>query len=662
MTNAIGGIDVRTNSGWWAMIFGILGPLRAAGLSFAPRQRTVLSVLLLEANHVVAVERLVDAVWDTRPPPTAREQIQMAVSVIRRALRDTGLAATVVRQAPGYLVRCAEHDLDLIVFDRLVAQGRRALADEDFTGADDAFRDALALWRGIPMDGTTGRVVDAARTVLTERRLSAVEEHIGLRLRTGGHPGLVDELTALVAAHPFREKLRAQLMTALHHCGRRADALEVYRAGRALLVDELGLDPGKDLVQAERAILSASSPGSHGPRVRAAVPTAPPVVLQSVPIHRPVPRLLPPTSRDFTGRTDTVARIRDLLLPNAQPGARIVAVGGRAWIGKTMLAVHAAHALRESYPDGQLFVRLGGSTADPLETGDVLVRFLRALGVGTVPAGVDERAEVYRDLTADRRLLVVLDDAADERQVGPLLPGGPDCGVIVTSRRRLAALAGALHVDMAPLTMRQSTDLLTSMIGSERAGAQPRAIRRLAEVCEGDPIVLRLAGARLASRPHWPVATQVDRLTGRDDGWRDLGRDLRQAMTESYLRLTPAARCLLRRIGLLGPGSVRIPGRLCGPLLGADPDQADDALAELVDAGLADLRSDAVCQVGGLVVAFARQRLAEEDSPEDGLAATRRIMTARQGPPERGNVVVALPTARAAAARGYGPRAAYADR
>lgn len=639
------------------MIFGILGSLWAGGLSFAPRQRTVLSVLLLEANHAVAVDRLVDAVWDTRPPPTAREQIQMSVSVIRRALRDAGLAATVARQAPGYLVRCAEHDLDLLAFDRLVAKARHALATEDVTGADGAFREALALWRGVPMDGTAGRIVDEARTVLTERRLSAVEEHIDLRVRTGGHPGLVDELTALVAANPFREKLRAQLMTVLHQRGRRADALAAYRAGRALLADELGLDPGKDLVQAERAILSAPSPA---PRV--AVAKAPPPMLRAVPAARPAPRLLPPTSRDFTGRTDTVARIRDLLLPNARPGARIVAVGGRAWIGKTMLAVHAAHLLRESYPDGQLFVRLDGSGAEPLDAANVLVRFLRALGVGTVPVDVEERAEVYRDLTADRRLLVVLDDAADERQVGPLLPGGPDCGVIVTGRRRLALLAGAAHVDVGPLTVRQSTDLLTSVIGAERAGAQAHAIRRLAEVCQGDPIVLRLAGARLASRPHWPVATQVDRLTGRDDGWCELGRDLGPAMTESYARLTPAARCLLRRIGLLGPGGVRMPGRLCGPLLDADPDRADDAMAELVDAGLADLRSDAVCQVGGLVVAFARQRLSEEDSPEDRLAATQRVVTARRRPPERGGVVLALPTARAAAARGHDLRPAYADR
>ncbi|HEY3751127.1 MAG TPA: BTAD domain-containing putative transcriptional regulator [Pseudonocardiaceae bacterium] len=633
------------------MIFGVLGPLRAVGLSFAPRQRTVLAVLLLEANHAVAMDRLVDAVWDTEPPPTAREQIQMAVSVIRRALRATGLAVTVVRQAPGYLLRCAEQDLDLLVFDRLVAQARRALAAEDFTGADDAFREALALWRGTPMEGTTGRVVDAARTILTQRWLSAVEEHVDLRIRSGRHSGLVDELTALVAGNPFREKLRARLMTALHHCGRRADALEVYRAGRVLLADELGLDPGPDLVRAERAILSTPSPG---PRARAA--------LRAVPVHRPVPRLLPPTSRDFTGRADTVARIRDLLLPNGQAGARIVAVGGRAWSGKTMVAVHAAHALRESYPDGQLFVRLGGSAAQPHEAGDVLIRFLQALGVGTVPTGLDERAEVYRDLTADRRLLVVLDDAADEHQVSPLLPGGSDCGMIVTSRRTLAGLAGVAHVGMEPLTIRQSTELLTSMIGAERVAAQPHAIGKLAEMCQGDPIVLRLAGAQLASRPHWPVATQVDRLTGRDEGWRDLGRDLGQAMTESYVRLTSEARCLLRRIGLFGPGGVRISCRLCGPLLDADPDQADDTLAELADAGLVDVRSDAVCRVSGLVVAFARQRLTEEESLQDRLAATRRIVTAGQGSPGQGSVVVALPTARAVAARDYDLRPAYADR
>lgn len=619
------------------MIFRILGPLEVRGLSFAPRQRTVLSMLLLEANQVVAVDRLVDAVWDTRPPSTAREQIQICVSAIRRALSGVGLPDTVVRQTPGYLIRCAEDDLDLLVFRRLVARAREAVAHDDRTGAAATFRDALALWRGTPLDGVNSDVVDAARTTLVDRRISVVEEHVDVQLPLGVSRELVGELVDLVAANPFRERLRAQLMMALHRDGRRAEALEVYRAGRQLLVDELGLEPGEELARVERVILTGAEP-----RPRAA---------ETRPV---VPRLLPPTSRDFTGRAEAVARIRDLLAPaSAGPGIRVVAVDGRAWIGKTMVAVRAAHALREDYPDGQLFVRLGGTDGDPVRPADVLARFLRALGVdgAAVPSGTDERAELYRDLTAERRVLVVLDDASDERQVAPLLPGSPACGVIVTSRRGLTALAGAWHVTVGPLTVGQGAELLTAVIGADRVGAQHRDVRRLAEVCQGEPLALRLAGARLATRPHWPLATQIDRLTAGDDGWRELGRDVEESMTALHRRLTPAACRLLRRTALLGSGGVEFPHRLCAPLLDVPADLADDVLAELVDAGLLEVRrasdGDATCHVGGLVGAYARRRLETDDGPAERRAVLRRVFaTRREHLRDRsGGVVVALPTA-----------------
>ncbi|MCC8250843.1 hypothetical protein LNK82_41980 [Saccharothrix sp. NEAU-S10] len=366
--------------------------------------------------------------------------------------------------------------------------------------------------------------------------------------------------------------------------------------------------------------------------------------------RRAVPHLLPPTSRDFTGRTDLLTRVRDLLAPpTTDPSTRVVAVGGRAWSGKTTLAVHAAHRLRAHYPDGQLFVRLHGAGADPVDPAHALARFLRALGVPdpAIPPSTDERTDLYRDLTADRRVLVVLDDAADERQVAPLLPGSPTCAVIVTSRRGLTTLVGAWHVTTGPLSVGEGARLVTAVIGAERAGAQHDDVLRLAEECRGDPLALRLAGARLAARPHWPVATQTARLTA-GDGWRELARDVEDSLTAPHTRLSPVARRLLRRVGLLGPGPVEFPGALCAPLLETHPDEADDALAELVDAGLLELErapdGGLTCHVGGLVVAFARQREAEHARP-------RRVHAPRPKPDRTTGVVLALPSARASEPR-----------
>lgn len=707
------------------MIFRILGPLDAAGLAFPPRQRAVLAMLLLQANRVVAVDRLVDAVWDTRPPSTAREQIQICVSAIRRALHGAGLPDVVVRQTPGYLIRCREDQLDLLAFDALVTRARLAAAGDDPRAAVADFREALALWRGRPLDGVNGTLVDAARTALADRRISVVEEHVDVQLPLGPRPDLIGELAELVAANPFRERLRAQMMTALHGAGRRAEALDVYQDGRRLLVDELGLEPGEELSRVQRAILAGGDPAAHPDRTPTAAPamsnrSAPASLtpaarpdsgtrsgsgvgsssgVRSGPgagpdsrarpaldarsgsgsspgpgpgsmrgldpgpgpspnpgpgpgavTRRAVPHLLPPTSRDFTGRTDLLTRVRDLLAPpTTDPGTRVVAVGGRAWSGKTALAVHAAHGLREDYPDGQLFVRLHGAGTDPVDPAHALARFLRALGVPepSIPPSTDERTDLYRDLTADRRVLVVLDDAADERQVAPLLPGSPTCAVIVTSRRGLTTLVGAWHVTTGPLSAGEGARLVTAVIGAERAGAQQDDVLRLAEECRGDPLALRLAGARLAARPHWPVATQTARLTA-GDGWRELARDVEEALKTPHARLSPVARRLLRRIGVLGPGPVEFPGTLCAALLDTHPDEADDALAELVDAGLFELErapdGGLTCHVGGLVVAFARQRPAEGARP-------RRVHAPRRAQDRGMGVVLALPAARASEPR-----------
>lgn len=610
------------------MYFRVLGPFEvtrgAQPLPFAPRQRIVLAMLLLEPNRVVAVERLVDAVWDTEPPSTAREQIQICVSSIRRALAAAGAPKMIVTRPPGYSIQCGEDDLDLLSFERLVTRGRREAAALRHAEAVEDFRQALELCRGVPLGGVYSRLAQSVGVGLAERRLGVVEEYVAEQLRLGDTPGLISELVELVAANPFRERLRAQLMASLHRVGRRAEALEVFRAGRELFVEKLGLEPGDELLRVEQAILRGDAENLLGP---AAEPPAP---------ARVVPHLLPADLGDFAGRTEPVSWLRRALRAGDDAGARsvrLVAVHGRPWLGKTSLAVHVAHQVCDEFPDGQLFMRLSGSTGPAPDAGKVLGRFLAALGVGAaaLPEGTDERAEMYRNLLGDRRMLVVLDDAADAQQVMPLLPGNPACAVIVTSRARLAGLPGATTIGLGAMSGPEAVELLTGMLGPDLAPAEPADLARLAGLCAGEPLALRLAAAKLAARPHWPVSRLVARLS--DDRLRlgELshgGLDLAAAIATVHDRLSGRARLLLHRASLLDSGFA---GWRCAPMLGAAEDEADDALAELMDAGLLDVERSADGQVRfhlrGLLRTFARWRLATAESTV-GLPAPRGGMAA----------------------------------
>ncbi|TDP92950.1 AfsR/SARP family transcriptional regulator [Labedaea rhizosphaerae] len=606
------------------MKFRILGPLEITGplgpVALPPRQRVVLATLLLEPNRLVMVDRLVEAVWDAEPPSTARDQIRICISAIRRSLAAAGLADSIVTRSPGYSIRCADDELDLLAFDKLVTAGRKMLALRQESAAVDQFEQALRLWRGAPLAGA-GRVVESGAVVLAERRLTVLEECVDLKLRLGDEHELVGELAEVVAANPFRERLRAQLMTCLYRTGRRVEALDVFRIGRELFVEALGLEPGDELRGLQRMILAGTTEADARPARPVAAPAA-------------VPRLLPAPAGDFTGRGEQLAKARQRLQesPIGQ-GVRVVLLSGRAWSGKTTLAVHLAHSMCDTFTDGQLFVPLGGTTGRLIEPVDALDRFLRAMGVAAdaVPDSVDECAEMYRNLLSDRKVLVVLDDAADERQVRPLLPGSPSCAVLVTSRAPMTALPGASRIEVGRLPGAESVALLTKVIGVERVRGQAKDLRRLAELCGGEPFTLRLAGARLDARPDWSVRTLIERLTDERRLPKELSHvagDAVGAISQSYDGLAPFARRLLRRLTLLG--SVRFSGRICAPLLDADEVQAEDALDELVDAGLLDVvrvtGDPAPFRLTGLVRAFARSRLTVEDRPTERVAALRRVL------------------------------------
>jgi DNA-binding SARP family transcriptional activator len=612
----------------------ILGPLEvlASGEHVAlggPRPRILLAVLALEANCVVPVERLVDAVWDESPPPTARSQLQMCVSGLRRTLAVTKLADAIVTRPPGYLLRVPPGELDAEVFDGMVASARIAAEAGRMAEAADGLHDALGLWRGPVLAGVSGRVVQAGTTRLEERRLHTLEERIRLDLQLGRHDDLVGELRSLVADYPLHERLRADLMLALYRSGRPVEALDAYRKARQTLIQELGIEPGEELHRLERAILSRRPELDLVAPVRAGGgPNADPTV---------VPRQLPHDIADFTGRDRLISLIHGMVTGSGpeREALPVVGVAGPGGVGKSTLAVHAAHLLSADFPDGQLYAKLQHGDR-PVGPAEVLGRFLLALGVaGTaVPDGLDERAEMYRSRVADKRILVVLDDGADESQVVPLLPGTAACAVIITSRVRLTGLAGAYHIGVGVLDTAAGVTLLGRIAGSDRVRAEPESAAALAALGGGLPLALRIVGARLASRPHWKLSRMVERLrdeTGRLDELEHANLGVRASISLSYVGLPGAAQQLLRRLAVLDAPDFA--GWVAAALLDISLERAEDVLERLADAQLLLAGLDGATGVvryrfHDLIRVFARERLAAEEPPAEVRAAGVRALEA----------------------------------
>jgi DNA-binding SARP family transcriptional activator len=605
------------------MQFQVLGPLsltvsgRPVTIK-AARQRTVLSMLLLERRNVVPMHRLVDALWEDDPPATARAQVQICISSLRRVLHEPDRTDPIRTAAHGYLLSVEDAAVDLDVFQRLVAD---AEADAELRPdlAVARLRSALGLWRGDPFADVESAMVTAAANRYAELRLSTAERCIDLEIALGRHEEAAQELAALIHEHPLREKLRYQQMLALYRSGQRAEALGAYLDARRALADELGLEPGPELRGLERAILL----DEHEPAAPVAVSPA---------AGAPVPRHLPADVADFIGRDHLIAGARDALACS-RGTTPVLVVTGRAGVGKTTLAVRLAHQLAGGFPDGQLFISLAGEGGKPLGPGRVLERFLRALGVSgsALPDDTDERAERFRTLVADRRLLIVLDAAVGEGQVLPLLPGTDACAVVVTSRRRLTGLPGAAHTEVGVLDEEDAVRLLAVQSGRDPGEADPATWRDLAALCGGLPLALRIAAARLADRPHWSVADLVDRLT---DGRRrldelrhgDLG--VRSSISLTYDGLAPSVRRLFRLLSL--SQSADFPAWSAAPLLNSERVAAGvESLEMLVDARLVEVTAGpggSRFRMQDLLRVYARERLAEEDAPAERAAALGRLV------------------------------------
>ncbi|MEV4611556.1 BTAD domain-containing putative transcriptional regulator [Kitasatospora sp. NPDC049258] len=633
-------------SGAPAAPFRVLGPLEVSGglgaVSVAPgRQEIVLGALVLELNRVVETASLVDAIWAHHPPKTARAQVQICISRLRKGLADARVGATIETRAHGYLLRAPEDATDAGRFRRLVAEAHALARDGLKLPAVQTLRSAMGLWRGRCLAGVPSEVLAGTAAQLDESHLEAVETCMRLLLELGRHEHLVGELMQLVAGHPLRERLRGHLMVALYRSGRQAEALETYHQGRALLTEELGLDPGRELRDLAQAILT-DDPGlalaeQPEPQALVAPPATPPAQeLGADPDPVVTPRQLPADIGDLVADETIVAAICEAVTEGRHSGALSVAlVLGRPGAGKSTLATHVAHRLAAAYfPEGQLYCDLRGPDGQPVDPAQALGRFLRALGIPAeaIPDSLDECAQMYRSLLADRRMLVLLDDAVSESQVLPLLPGTGSSGVLVTSRSPLTALPGTRRFDVEPLSPEQALRLLGRIIGEHRVEAEAEAARVLVRLVGGLPLALRIIGARLAARPHWSLTSMCHRLENEPRRLDELAHgtlSVRASLSVSYHGLAAADRRLLCLLGL-AEGMV-IPSWLGAALVDDRTPRPSDLLEPLIDQRLLDITAldqdgEIRYALSPIVRTFTHERLAAEIPEAERLAAVRRMV------------------------------------
>jgi len=603
--------------------FRLLGPVEAVvdGRSVplgGVKPQVLLVALVLARGHVVSTSRLVELVWHDDPPTSARSLIQTYVSKLRRALADHGAHDVIVSKPPGYLIRLDSARVDADDLSVLLAQAKQESQAHDHDPAARLLCEAIALSRGPALSGLEDTLLRGEARRLDELLVSVQEERFSVELSLGRFDHLA-ELAAAVTRQPANERLRGQLMITLYRLGRQADALACYREGREALLEELGVEPGSELSSIHSAILRGTLdmvPTGTSPAGQAAWAT--------------VPAQLPASPADFTGRVRELAALATGLRDEA-PAVQVVA--GQGGCGKSALTVRAAHQASASFPDGQLYAELRGMSDAPATPGEILGRFLSALGIdaGQLPESTQERLELYRTLLSGRRVLVVLDDAATEEQVRPLLPGAAGCAVLISSRDRLAGLAGAILTELDLVTPEEAYDLLARIVGETRLAGDEDSAGRIVDACGRLPLALRIAGARLASRRQLPVKVLADRLTDERQRLDELSAGdlaVRSSIALSYQALDERARTALDRMGHLGLPDFST--WVVSWMLATSEADAEKILEILVDAQLAALSGvDAVgvlrYRLHDLVRLYARER-AEEDEPTALAGSIARVL------------------------------------
>jgi DNA-binding SARP family transcriptional activator len=560
--------------------FGVLGPVTVwRGRTELPcgpgRHQRLLAVLLLRVDEWVGRPELIESLWGGAAPRSADNQVQKFAGRLRAVFGPDGDVLT--STGGGYRLRIAPEQLDSVQFVRHLDSARAAGTPAD---AEAELRAALALWRGPLLDGIELATRSTELTQLDEQRVTASENLAELTLARGEQDTVVAELNQLAGHHPLRERLRELQMLALYRQGRQAEALGVFADVSRLLADELGVDPGAPLRRLHEQILRAD------PALDLTGAPNPALLAQPRPVHQ-----LPIDVCDFTGRAESLAALVELLSTDApdRPPPVVVITGGPG-VGKSSLAVHAAHAVRANFPDGQLYLDLGGTADPPREPAELLAEVLRVFAVAgaVMPQRQQERAALFRSLLADRRVLIVLDDAGRAEQVRALLPATGGCAVLVTSRQLLTELAGARHIDLDALPVTEAHELLGGIVGTDRVAAEPDDAAAILAACGCLPLAIRIAGARLTGRPAWSLRVLRERLadeSGRLSELRVGEVGVRASFELSRRLLSTEAAHTLSLLGLLGAHT--LPGWVVDPLL--DRSGADSVLDQLVDASLVRL-------------------------------------------------------------------------
>ncbi|MFI6597101.1 BTAD domain-containing putative transcriptional regulator [Nonomuraea sp. NPDC050536] len=591
-----------------------------------PRQQATLAVLASRIGRVVTMNQLIEALWGDDPPRTAEQSVYTYIAGLRRALEPgrgpREPSRLLVGASGGYVLHLPPHQVDVAVLNEHLDAARRVRQSGDHLEALSHLDEALALWRGPTLSGIPGPFAESERDRLEQLRADAVEWRAEALIELGRLQQALAPLRELTAQHPLRERARELTMLALDRLGRQAEALQVFEEARRVLNDELGIDPGEGLSRRHEAILRGGS---------------------RPPSESPIPRQLPRDLIGFVGRAQETLHLRGRLAPwNGSPPHPLVVISGAPGVGKSALAIRVAHLVKDRFPDGQLHVDLRGATPNvpELEPAAILRRLLRALGVDddAVPADLDEAVAMWRDRLAGRRVLVVLDDAARLDQIRCLLAVPKGNSVLVTSRESLVAGDDCYQVHLARMTRAEATTLLSKLIGAGRVAQDPAAASTLVRLCEGLPLALKIAGARLADRPSWSLSSLTDRL---NDERRRLSEleigDLavRSSLTSSWkaLRAGPrpvdaSAARVLSQLGVLHVPTVS--AEVVAALSAMSDAEAERSLERLADAHLVERSRSGHYQLHDLVRLFVGELAPDDQHPALIRALSFYVVTARQ--------------------------------
>jgi len=584
------------------------------------RQRSVLAILLVAANQQVSIHELIARVWGERAPRAARNVVHGYIARLRRALSLHGADVEIVTRQSGYVAEVAASAVDLHRFRDLIARAHKTTDDDTAAGL---YSEALRLWNGRPFADVPGLWLEQLTARLDNERLAAATDWADTELRRGGHIQLLPHLQDLAATYPLDERIAAQLILALYRSGHKAKAVGHYHRIMRRLTDELGVDPGPSLQRLHQQILRDSSD------------------LQTTvfpkPHQGPLPAQLPHDVRGFTGRDSDLAALHKLVSAANDAAVTTCVISGPAGVGKTALAVHFGHQVAGRFPDGQIYIDLYGfhPHRPALERDEALGQLLRALGVDPqrIPTDIDAQTALYRSLTASRRLLIVLDNAATADQVRSLLPGSAACLVLITSRNRMPGLVvrdEAYSISLAVLNSDDAHALLAGAVGRDRIDAEPDAADKLAGLCGYLPLALRVAAARLSMYRHYTLADLADQLAVERDRLDLLAVDddetgaIRSAFSWSYSALDPEAARVFRLLGLHAGPDFSVAA--VAALTATTCEEAHTVLGLLISRNLLDQTARDRYRLHDLMRLYAAELASADKFNRDGAEAVARLM------------------------------------